>query len=126
LRPEWTGTVVPSKFFGALAAGRPVLFIGSECCCVAQIIRRFELGWVCSPGQEESVAEELKKVAADMSSMSSLQKRCHETYRLHFARETVLDGFDRDLRNILPVEVESVVDLTNSITWASNTRLNKN
>src|SRR5439155_12521003 len=27
LREEWTGCVVPSKFFGALAAGRPVLFV---------------------------------------------------------------------------------------------------
>ncbi len=29
LRDEWTGTVVPSKLFGALAVGRPVLFAGS-------------------------------------------------------------------------------------------------
>jgi len=32
LREEWTGTVVPSKFFGALAAGRPVLFAGAAIC----------------------------------------------------------------------------------------------
>src|SRR5439155_22933525 len=28
LRPEWTGIVVPSKFFGSLASGRPVIFAG--------------------------------------------------------------------------------------------------
>ena len=28
LRSDWTGMVVPSKFFGALAAARPVLFVG--------------------------------------------------------------------------------------------------
>ncbi|MCW8139441.1 MAG: glycosyltransferase, partial [Planctomycetota bacterium] len=28
LKPEWSGLVVPSKFFAALAAGRPVLFAG--------------------------------------------------------------------------------------------------
>jgi hypothetical protein len=29
LRDEWTGTVVPSKFFGALAIGRPSLSAGA-------------------------------------------------------------------------------------------------
>jgi len=105
LRPEWTGTVVPSKFFGALAAGRPVLFIGSESCAVAQIIRRFDLGWVCTPGGEASVAAELAKLAIDTSPLRDLQQRCFETYHQHFARETVLDHFDRELRSILPASL---------------------
>src|SRR5262249_36777308 len=36
LRPEWTGLVVPSKFFGSLAAGRPVLFAGSRDAAIAR------------------------------------------------------------------------------------------
>src|SRR5262249_20400445 len=38
LRPSWTGAVVPSKFFGSLAAGRPVLFAGSRDAAVARWI----------------------------------------------------------------------------------------
>jgi glycosyltransferase involved in cell wall biosynthesis len=107
LRPEWTGTVVPSKFFGALAAGRPVLFIGSEQCCIAQIIRHHGLGWVCSPGGEAEIARQLGDLANDMNSLRSLQERCHQAYRSHFSRETVLDAFDRNLRNLLPAQQTS-------------------
>src|SRR5215467_1882251 len=38
LRENWTGTVVPSKFFGALAIGRPVLFLGSRDSAIARWI----------------------------------------------------------------------------------------
>jgi hypothetical protein len=103
LRPEWTGTVVPSKFFGALAAGRPVLFIGSQESCIAQLIRSFGLGWICPPGGEYRVAQQLRELAIDPSPLRELNARCHRIYNEHFARETVLDSFDRDLRDLLPV-----------------------
>jgi glycosyltransferase involved in cell wall biosynthesis len=107
LRPEWTGTVVPSKFFGALAAGRPVLFIGSEECCIAQIVRRHGLGWVCPPGGEPEVAQQLSALIEDTASLRELQERCHQTYQTHFARDTVLDAFDQDLRDLLPSYLRS-------------------
>jgi hypothetical protein len=37
LRPEWEGLVMPSKLYGVLAAGRPVLFIGDPAGDVARI-----------------------------------------------------------------------------------------
>jgi len=115
LRPEWTGTVVPSKFFGALAAGRPVLFIGSEQCCIARIIRRHGLGWVCYPGGEAEIARQLRDLANDSNSLRSLRERCHQAYRRHFSRETVLDAFDRDLRNLLPAHPKSKAAAEGSI-----------
>jgi hypothetical protein len=110
LRPEWTGTVVPSKFFGALAAGRPVLFIGSEACCIAQIIRRHGLGWVCPPGAESAVASQLSELAADPSLLRGLQERCHQTYKKLFSRDIVIDAFDLELRNLLPIPDTAVAE----------------
>jgi len=46
LSPSYTGAVVPSKFFGALAAGRPVLFEGSVDCSIARWIKEHRIGWV--------------------------------------------------------------------------------
>jgi len=45
LRHDWTGVVVPSKFFGSLAAGRPVIFAGSRNSCVAKWIVEYQVGW---------------------------------------------------------------------------------
>jgi glycosyltransferase involved in cell wall biosynthesis len=101
LRNEWTGTVVPSKFFGALAAGRPVLFFGSERSYISRTIRNHQLGWVCSPGNERTVAAELRAVAQNPSSLKELSERCHRVYCETFARDLVLDRFDRELRALL-------------------------
>ena len=38
LRPGWEGIVVPSKFFGALAIGRPVMFSGSLQVCPPSVV----------------------------------------------------------------------------------------
>jgi glycosyltransferase involved in cell wall biosynthesis len=39
LRPEWEGLVMPSKLYGALAAGRPIVFIGDPEGDTARIVR---------------------------------------------------------------------------------------
>ncbi len=40
LREEWTGAIVPSKSFGALAIGRPLLFCGDRHSSITQWIDR--------------------------------------------------------------------------------------
>ncbi len=101
LREEWTGTVVPSKFFGAIAAGRPILFVGSEDSYIARTIRRFDLGWVCTAGNERTLARELRKLAENPFELRSLHEHCHRVYQDYFSRTKILDGFDRELRGLL-------------------------
>ncbi len=109
LQPEWTGTVVPSKFFGALASGRPVLFIGSEECTIAQLIRQHRLGWVCSPGEEPLIARQLITIAEDPCSLSELKAHCHRVYTEAFAREITLEAFDQELRTLLASPLPSML-----------------
>jgi glycosyltransferase involved in cell wall biosynthesis len=112
LRPEWTGTVVPSKFFGALAVGRPVLFIGSPDCSVAQIIRQYGVGWVCSPGQEAAVAAELRKFANNPWRLQALRETCHKTYQTYFSFEAALNRFDAELRALVGQQTETEISTT--------------
>ena len=50
LEPEWTGTMVPSKLQGVFAAGRPVIFIGSEASSIGRWVIESGGGWVVKPG----------------------------------------------------------------------------
>jgi glycosyltransferase involved in cell wall biosynthesis len=50
------GAVVPSKIYGLMAAGRPVLFIGPAAATPALIIRRFDCGWQFECGDEAGVS----------------------------------------------------------------------
>jgi len=115
LQPEWTGTVVPSKFFGALAAGRPVLFIGSKQCWISELIEEYGLGWTCSQGEESKVAAQLREVVNNIELLVELQQRCHQTYQLLFARDVIVDSFDRQLRLLLDCSHPSATSLNSAV-----------
>ncbi len=57
------GSVVPSKVYGILAAGRPLLFIGPASATPARIIRRHGCGWHFACGDVEGVSRMLQHLA---------------------------------------------------------------
>ena len=104
LRPEWEGLVVPSKFFGSLAAGRPVLFDGPADSGVAAWIREHRVGWVLNSQTRESIVGELRALAGSKDRLTEMQQRCHRTYHRYFSKDVVLDRWDRALRTQMTIE----------------------
>ena len=98
LRPEWTGTVVPSKFFGALATGRGIVFAGSPDSAIGRWVREFDIGWVLTPATVPAVAADLRKLAADPTALRGLRERCHAAYHEHFSKRRQIDRWDAELR----------------------------
>lgn len=102
LRPEWTGTVVPSKFFGSLAVGRPVIFEGSGESCIAGWIRQYGLGWILDSDESiDKIAADLAALVKERAALEDRQRRCLEVYRERFSANTVIDAWDRELRGLL-------------------------
>ena len=65
MSPEWEGVVVPSKLYGCIRTGRPVLFIGPENADTAREIRAHDRGMVLPPGASgEKVAAVILELAA--------------------------------------------------------------
>jgi hypothetical protein len=102
LHASWTGVVVPSKFFGSLAAGRPVLFAGSRESAVAQWIQEHGIGWVLDAETLPEVARELVRLANARDEILALRCRCQQVYRTHFCFDKTMDCWDRELRALLP------------------------
>jgi colanic acid biosynthesis glycosyl transferase WcaI len=102
LRPEWTGTVVPSKFFGALATGRGVVFAGSPTSAIARWIDEYKVGWVLTPATLPAVAEDLRRLAANPGELAAMRDRCHAVYHEHFSKRRQLDRWDTEMRALLP------------------------
>jgi glycosyltransferase involved in cell wall biosynthesis len=100
LRPEWTGMVVPSKFFGALSAGRPVLFSGSVESSIALWIREFRLGWVLDGENTAEIASQLIEYSKSTTQRKEMNHHCFEVYQRHFSRGIQLDQWDNVLRSI--------------------------
>lgn len=57
LRPELEHCIVPSKFYGVLAAGRPTIFIGDPDGEIGSIVRDFECGAALRPGEVDRLVE---------------------------------------------------------------------
>ena len=65
MSPGWEGVVVPSKLYGCVRTGRPVVFIGPENADTAREIRAHDWGKVLPPGASgEEVAAAILELAA--------------------------------------------------------------
>jgi glycosyltransferase involved in cell wall biosynthesis len=101
LRQGWTGVVVPSKFFGSLASGRPVIFAGSRDSAIARWIEEYQVGWVLDRNSLASVANELQLLAASKDELEALQRHCHAVYHAHFSYRRIMDRWDQELRALM-------------------------
>jgi glycosyltransferase involved in cell wall biosynthesis len=108
LREDWTGLVVPSKFFGSLASGRPVVFAGSSRSGIARWIHEHQVGWALDERSVNDVANELRSLAGDAPRLAALQHRCFETYRANFSRARVTARWDAELRALVDPRPDAV------------------
>jgi colanic acid biosynthesis glycosyl transferase WcaI len=83
-REACLGTVVPSKVYGLLAAGRPLLYIGPRESTPAEIIRRFGCGWQVDCGNGQAVLELLKDLEADRDQISAAGERARIAFLDHY------------------------------------------
>jgi lipopolysaccharide/colanic/teichoic acid biosynthesis glycosyltransferase len=96
LRPEWEGLVMPSKLYGALAAGRPVVFVGDPEGDVARIVRA-GLGLVARPEAMPALAAEIRALRRDPARLAEIGAAARRAYEA-CPRDTSLDAWARCLR----------------------------
>jgi glycosyltransferase involved in cell wall biosynthesis len=64
VRPEWNGTLTPSKAVNSFAVGRPIIFVGNQSSSLAGWIKECGAGWVVENGNVDALlraVEEAKK-----------------------------------------------------------------
>jgi colanic acid biosynthesis glycosyl transferase WcaI len=93
---------VPSKFFGAIAAGRPVLFSGSDESAVAKWIESYGLGWVLNESNARQIADQIISYASSPERQLKMRQNCHDTYQKYFSKDHVIDCFDQEVRTMFP------------------------
>ncbi len=67
------GIVHPSKLYGALAAGRPILLIGDVASAVGRVVQENGLGWIVAHGDAAGMRRTLDEIAA-LSSVELWEK----------------------------------------------------
>ena len=86
LRDGWEGIVVPSKFFGALAMGRPVLFAGNSHSEIADWIRQYGIGYRLT----DDFSDEITRLLDAPEQMGALKSNAFKAYQQQFSKAAVL------------------------------------
>ena len=87
-REACCGSVVPSKVYGLMAAGRPILFIGPRDATPAHIVERFGCGWHIDCHDSAALTALLKYLAENPAEVVQAGKR---------ARQALVENYDRRL-----------------------------
>jgi glycosyltransferase involved in cell wall biosynthesis len=91
LRPEMEGLVVPSKTYGHLAAGVPILFAGDKQGEVARIVDQFQCGaWVRNGGE---LASTINSLVEGRQLLARWRKNARLAFENNFRRETAISSY---------------------------------
>lgn len=87
------GLSVPSKTYGILAAGRPILFVGDSRSCVARIVADNNCGEVVSSGDSPRLARIISDWASDKAKLSELNANARKAFEEHFDRPKAVSAY---------------------------------
>jgi colanic acid biosynthesis glycosyl transferase WcaI len=91
LNPKLEGFIVPSKFYGVAAAGRPTLFIGAADGELARLIDQASCGFTVAPGDEKALVDRIVQLAGDRELCSSLGKRAREAFEQQWDKSRAVE-----------------------------------
>jgi putative colanic acid biosynthesis glycosyltransferase WcaI len=94
LRPGMEGLVVPSKLYGALAAGRPVAYIGPERSEAARVIREAGCGYVIPPDDDEALCRAVIDLFERPEEHRLLGARARKYFESHHERGIASKRFE--------------------------------
>lgn len=95
LAREMKGLVVPSKLYGAMAAGRPILFLGPLDSDIAGTIE--EGGFGATAGDGPAVEDAIRRLAADGALYRSMGRKARDVFEAAFTREKCIAAFEAEI-----------------------------
>jgi len=84
--PETIGSVVPSKTYGIMAAGRPMLYVGPESTTPSLILQRHDCGWRVESGDVQGMVILLKRLELDRSLVREAGARARRAFEGYYDR----------------------------------------
>ena len=84
--PETVGAVVPSKTYGIMAAGRPLLYVGPRNATPALVLQRHACGWRIEPGDVAGMVGLLQALEQDRSIVYEAGARARRAFEMFYDR----------------------------------------
>lgn len=91
LNPKLEGLLLPSKFYGIAAAGRPMIFIGDTDGEVAQLLRHHGCGIAIAPNDAATLADTVQRWSNDPAATAAMGAKARAMLEAHFSRRHGLE-----------------------------------
>jgi colanic acid biosynthesis glycosyl transferase WcaI len=93
LQPSLEGLIVPSKFYGIAAAGRPTIFIGSKNGEISHILRKAQCGFSIEIGHAEEASRIIRELADHKETCLSLGRRARALFDQRFDTRHAMEAW---------------------------------
>jgi glycosyltransferase involved in cell wall biosynthesis len=80
LLPAFEGLIVPSKFYGAMAAGRAVIFVGDRDGEIARLLAKHACGVTVAPGDGAGLAAAIRELRASPEKLRAMGERARAAF----------------------------------------------
>ncbi|MBA5867061.1 MAG: glycosyltransferase [Nitrospira sp. CR1.3] len=97
LQPSLEGFIVPSKFYGIAAAGRPTIFIGSSQGEIPRILKEAQCGFSIEVGRVDELVGIIQNLAAHEELCLCLGRRARELFDRRFDVGYAMHAWDEVL-----------------------------
>lgn len=91
LKDEWTGISVPSKYFGAIATGKAVIFSGSDDSSLCKWTKKYNMGFHLTENNISEIADTLCEIELRPELIRVIQQNALTTYKKHFSKKIICD-----------------------------------
>ena len=98
LLPKFEGLVVPSKLYGIMAAGKPVINIGSLSGEVAKTINKHDFGISIQPGDHLNMIDCILKLKNNPDILTSLGRNARSSFSSHFDKDISLQAWKQIIK----------------------------
>jgi glycosyltransferase involved in cell wall biosynthesis len=108
LRPELEGLIVPSKFYGICAAGRPTIFVGDDDGEISRLISRHGCGRNVSMGDGSGLAKTILALAADPTLLRQMGERARHAFDAEFGKSLAIARWEKLLLEVSELRCRAV------------------
>jgi colanic acid biosynthesis glycosyl transferase WcaI len=90
LNPKLEGLIVPSKFYGIAAVGKPMIVIADKNGQIARLVQQYSCGIVVAPGDAGALVDVLRRLSKAPETISGMGRRARAMLDGHFTRQQAL------------------------------------
>jgi colanic acid biosynthesis glycosyl transferase WcaI len=104
LLPAMEGLIVPSKFYGIAAAGRPTIAVTDPAGEIAEVVGRYQCGAIVTPGDGQALAQAIREFKADRPRLEQMGRNARALLDQSLRKKIALEHWEKLLQTAVTTE----------------------